>query len=530
MSIFTDYFKLVQESTDDGANDKAKKAKQEILVKIKKAVSDAGYKLRDDKKNEDAFINNRKKFMTNGNNLCIAGIGKENYDAVYNIIAKTIKGTDFTISKDNYWTLFLSVKDDSDIYTESANGSVNLMTIGNSIVPYYESANEDNSDVEEEFNIGNMLPQCGSTEGMADPNSVINDIKKVNNKNKELEGITLPDDIQIESSITEYINDSNQTYNSFIDESVSDVATKVGKKVKLSFKTRKILTQRAILRTRLLSAQRFHADPVKINDIKQALIEKEKEVRALKQGANKETCDEINRLSDDLYNEIKAKSLKKKMKNKDDEVSNSNSIENECDNTSKECGEEYKAESTLSKKEELQVKLEKAMERNDIDAIVAYENKLKYLSKMEDQEYTCEAANIDSEIKEVIDKLNAKGYKTKYSSAGHTQLRKKSDIDDNGVYYGKLYSDARIMFDSDYEFPKAPKYWVWKTVDDKDYLDIIPIPYNPKDGTPEEAFSKWKVNYMGTLRTWVDNLPTESKTDGKTEIKDTKDRVKTIEA
>ena len=35
---------------------------------------------------------------------------------------------------------------------------------------------------------------------------------------------------------------------------------------------------------------------------------------------------------------------------------------------------------------------------------------------------------------------------------------------------------------------------------------------------------------MGTLRTWVDNLPTESKTDGKTEIKDTKNRVKTIEA
>lgn len=170
------------------------------------------------------------------------------------------------------------------------------------------------------------------------------------------------------------------------------------------------------------------------------------------------------------------------------------------------------------------------MDRNDIDAIVAYENKLKYLLCIEDQEYTCEAANIDSEIKEVIDKLNAKGYKTKYSSAGHTQLRKKSDIDDNGIYYGKLYSDARIMFASDYEFPKAPKYWVWKTVDNKDYLDIIPIPYNPKNGTPEEAFSKWKTNYMSTLRTWVDNLPDESKTNGKIEIQDTKNRVKTIEA
>lgn len=528
MSIFTDYFKLVQEGTDD-VNTKAKQAKQEILAKIKKAVSDAGYKLRDDKKNEDAFINNKKKFMTNGNNLCIAGIGKENYDAVYNIISKTIKGTDFTISKDNYWTLFLSVKHDSDIYVESVNDSVNLMTIGNTMVPYFESANED-SDVEKEFNIGNMLPQCGSTEGMADPNSVIDDINQINNKNKELEGITLPDDIQIESSITDYINDNNQLYNSFIDESVSDVATKVGEKVKLSFKTRKILTQRAILKTKLLSAKRFHADPVKINDIKQALIEKEKEVRVLKQGANKETCDEINRLGDDLYNEIKAKSLRKKSKNKVDEVPNSSNVKNECGDTSKECGKGYKAESTLSEKEELQLKLEKAMDRNDIDAIVAYENKLKYLLCMEDQEYTCEAANIDSEIKEVIDKLNAKGYKTKYSSAGHTQLRKKSDIDDNGIYYGKLYSDARIMFASDYEFPKAPKYWVWKTVDNKDYLDIIPIPYNPKNGTPEEAFSKWKTNYMSTLRTWVDNLPDESKTNGKIEIQDTKNRVKTIEA
>lgn len=123
-----------------------------------------------------------------------------------------------------------------------------------------------------------------------------------------------------------------------------------------------------------------------------------------------------------------------------------------------------------------------------------------------------EAANIDKDISNVIAILNAKGFKTKYSSAGHTQLRKKSDRDRNGVYYDKLYTDARIMFEDDYRFPKVPKHWKMKNVDGCDYMQPIPRRYNEKDGTPEEAFAKWKAEYMGTLRTWVENLPEQKET------------------
>ena len=123
-----------------------------------------------------------------------------------------------------------------------------------------------------------------------------------------------------------------------------------------------------------------------------------------------------------------------------------------------------------------------------------------------------EAANIDKEIANVLAILNAKGFKTKYSSAGHTQLRKKSDRDHNGIYYDKLYTDARIMFEDDYRFPNPPKHWKMKNVDGCDYMQPIPRRYNEKDGTPEEAFAKWKAEYMGTLRTWADNLPEKKET------------------
>lgn len=124
-----------------------------------------------------------------------------------------------------------------------------------------------------------------------------------------------------------------------------------------------------------------------------------------------------------------------------------------------------------------------------------------------------ETSNIDKEISNVIAILNAKGFKTKYSSAGHTQLRKKTDRDRDGVYYDKLYTDARIMFKDNYRFPQPPKHWKIKNVDGVDYLQPIPRHYNEKDGSPDEAFAKWKAEYMETLRTWVNNLPEKTTTD-----------------
>ncbi len=127
-----------------------------------------------------------------------------------------------------------------------------------------------------------------------------------------------------------------------------------------------------------------------------------------------------------------------------------------------------------------------------------------------------EAAHIESEIKPIVDKLNSKGFKVKYASPGHSKLRKKEDNEPDGVYYGKLYSDARIMFADKYDF-NAPKYWMHRDVDNCSYLDIIPVKYDKADGSPDEAFAKWKDNYMDSLRKFADSLKAHSDGDVKTE-------------
>lgn len=127
-----------------------------------------------------------------------------------------------------------------------------------------------------------------------------------------------------------------------------------------------------------------------------------------------------------------------------------------------------------------------------------------------DSDVITEAANMEGEIKPIVDKLNSKGYKVKYASPGHKKLRKKEDAQPDGVYYSKLYSDARVMFDDKYSFPDAPKYWHWRDVDGCSYLDITPINYDKSEGTPDEAFAKWKDNYMDSLKSFVDGLKDNS--------------------
>lgn len=150
------------------------------------------------------------------------------------------------------------------------------------------------------------------------------------------------------------------------------------------------------------------------------------------------------------------------------------------------------------------------------------EDKIAFIKAKESSNVIKEAANIEDEIKPIIDKLNNKGYKTKYSSPGHEKLRKKTDREPDGVYHGKLYSDARIMFDGNYDFPSAPKYWAWKNIDGCSYLDIVPINYNDSDGTPDEAFNKWKNNYMASLTEFVDKLK-DADSKNTDELKDEKE-------
>ena len=41
------------------------------------------------------------------------------------------------------------------------------------------------------------------------------------------------------------------------------------------------------------------------------------------------------------------------------------------------------------------------------------------------------------------------------------------------------------------------------------YLDINEKTYDEKDGTPNEAFDKWKKSYMNSLKNWVSDLKYE---------------------
>lgn len=163
--------------------------------------------------------------------------------------------------------------------------------------------------------------------------------------------------------------------------------------------------------------------------------------------------------------------------------------------------------------------------------------KQKEAEKEDEDSVKTEKANLDPEIEDVVDTLNKKGYKVKYASAGHTKLRKKEDRGDqdssgkaskaDGVYKDHLYSDARIMFADKYDFGKnAPKYWHWRIVDGCSYLDISPLRYDEKDGTPDEAFAKWKKDYMYNLRNYVDDLPENGEQSKKDDKKDEEEETK----
>lgn len=122
-----------------------------------------------------------------------------------------------------------------------------------------------------------------------------------------------------------------------------------------------------------------------------------------------------------------------------------------------------------------------------------------------------EAADMEDEIKPIVEKLNEKGYKVRYASPGH-HIKKKEDNNKDGKYYGKLYSDARIMFDDKYPFEDAPEYWHLRLVDKCSYLDITPEDTDSKsEDELTKDFHNWKQKYMNSLEKWVDELPENGK-------------------
>lgn len=130
--------------------------------------------------------------------------------------------------------------------------------------------------------------------------------------------------------------------------------------------------------------------------------------------------------------------------------------------------------------------------------------------------YATEAADVDLDMKGIVKILNEKGYKVKYSCGGHPASPKKEDRDRNNVYYNKLYTTARIVFDGKYKFQVAPKGWHFNPTTEKNnpprtslYADEIT--YNDKRGSGNQAFLAWKNKYMSALRTWVSQIPNADK-------------------
>lgn len=130
--------------------------------------------------------------------------------------------------------------------------------------------------------------------------------------------------------------------------------------------------------------------------------------------------------------------------------------------------------------------------------------------------YATEAANTDLDMQGIVKILNEKGYKVKYSCGGHPASPKKEDRNRNNVYYGKLYTTARIVFDGKYKFQDSPKGWHFNPTTEKNtpprtslYADEIT--YDDKKGSGNQAFLSWKNKYMSALRTWVSQIPDADK-------------------
>ena len=132
-----------------------------------------------------------------------------------------------------------------------------------------------------------------------------------------------------------------------------------------------------------------------------------------------------------------------------------------------------------------------------------------------------EAADMDEDMRDPVSKLNEKGYKVKYSCAGHENTKVKEDRNKDLVKNGKLYSTARIQFEGKVNFGKLPERWERKdTKDGCTALYVKPYTYNEKQGTPSEAYDKWKEAYMLSLNEWIKDLPNKDTSSEEKEVEE----------
>ncbi|MGB4500200.1 MAG: hypothetical protein WBI21_02910 [Natronincolaceae bacterium] len=109
----------------------------------------------------------------------------------------------------------------------------------------------------------------------------------------------------------------------------------------------------------------------------------------------------------------------------------------------------------------------------------------------------CGIMDLDKQIADIIFCLNEKGYKTRFSCAGHGS---------DSVPY--------ISFNTDIEKMDPPLYFDWDRGKDNRILRMIP--YNKAMGitrkkmqqtVSEETLEQYRLKNLGALREWAKNLP-----------------------
>lgn len=149
------------------------------------------------------------------------------------------------------------------------------------------------------------------------------------------------------------------------------------------------------------------------------------------------------------------------------------------------------------------------LHENGLDSVIYEDSKIEERTDyFTDEKFFGEAANIDDDIKDIIKKLNDKGYETLYSCSGHPSARLKSDGKRDGIKDKKLYSTAKIVFAKDYNFPSYPDGWEEKKLDEGNIGIYVKGPtFRIINGLPVDQFYNWKKKYMNHLEKWVDELP-----------------------
>lgn len=404
-------------------------------------------------------------------------------------------------------------------------------------------------------NVANMLPIVGldnttTKDVSADVEDIVKDVEtEIQDEESKL---------ALTESIIDYIN-LKRDYDYEVSESVDSVVMNYKTDGDISRKTRKLIIKRALLVARFKAGKKDKCDKKILFNLKNEIKLLDNQLDKITSTSDKALLKEIKKLQSIAKKEA-IKEIKSECKENDDVKTESveeSLVEEVVIETTKEDDDDDKKvppelkriDIKRAKLEELKNSLSEALDKLSETGEKMYENKVKGLTnkieKLEEEikkeeekvdklqkesafteSVVLEAREMEDEIKPIVEKLEAKGYKVKYASPGHRNLRKKEDKEPDGVYYDHLYSDARIMFEDNYNLSEAPEYWHFREVDGCTYLDISPLKYNEKkDGSPDKAFEKWKTNYMNSLKKYVDELPNRSEKEVKESFNDMVDSI-----